>query len=750
MFRNVTSVYNANLTFLEKLEEISSNPWSEVLDDLLMRWIHDLHRPYTMYCQKFTTGFDQWDLVKSNIKLPRVLEAFSEYNPPSIAAIQSSQLANPSLWTLDALFLLPKGRLLYYRKLYNNLLNNTTLSISDHRLLTVALEKLDYLLETLEVRSQVRVGDNASALSSTLPPVTSDLARKPINSPAKSRLAKSNGTHNKLFSDQFGEGNTNTFIANANNITSSHRICLVPLLDSLPFEPISRYLRDGDTPLRIGRFTDRQVDNALATDMLIFKSIVVSRAHAEIWSDNGKVYIKDTKSSCGTFLNYLRLSPAESESIPHELKDGDIVQLAVDYDDGTEVYRPVKFTIEVEHESQAVTNPFNSSSDASLSFNRSCPSDTSSSSDTSFLCNPIAYTDTLASAHSTSNHEEEKNKREEDRQNQNKLRPKENDDQRKSYASPYSESTATEEQTSQESSDASDSLQDLTNQLQGRSNYPITSGGFGDIWKCELVKLNETVQVAVKTIRAFESDNDVLMRKNSRRVRRELKVWERLKHDCILPLLGVADNFGPYPAMICPWVKNGTLTSFLERQQDTLSCQDKFSILNDIALGLQYLHSKSIVHGDLTGSNVLVHGNGRACLADFGLSTMLLEFIGSSYFTTTIRGNIRWAAAELFEVPEDQDEDEISVSLSTECDIYSFGSITLQVLTCKVPYYNVRKDNVVLGQVMKGKKPEPPKESQIAPPRWEFIQRCWLPRASRPSVGEIVAFVASERQALVS
>jgi serine/threonine protein kinase len=75
----------------------------------------------------------------------------------------------------------------------------------------------------------------------------------------------------------------------------------------------------------------------------------------------------------------------------------------------------------------------------------------------------------------------------------------------------------------------------------------------------------------------------------------------------------------------------------------------------------------------------LVHGNGRACLADFGLSTMLLEFIGPSYFTSTIKGNIRWAAAELFEVPEDQDEDEISVSLSTECDIYSFGSITLQV-----------------------------------------------------------------------
>jgi len=63
-------------------------------------------------------------------------------------------------------------------------------------------------------------------------------------------------------------------------------------------------------------------------------------------------------------------------------------------------------------------------------------------------------------------------------------------------------------------------------------------------------------------------------------VRRELKVWGRLKHDCILPLWGVASGFGPYPAMICPWVLNGALTGFLERQQETLSSQNKFSLVS--------------------------------------------------------------------------------------------------------------------------------------------------------------------------
>src|SRR5690349_15630489 len=34
-----------------------------------------------------------------------------------------------------------------------------------------------------------------------------------------------------------------------------------------------------------------------------FDSKVLSRVHAEVWSDAGKVYIRDLKSSNGTFLN---------------------------------------------------------------------------------------------------------------------------------------------------------------------------------------------------------------------------------------------------------------------------------------------------------------------------------------------------------------------------------------------------------------------------------------------------------------
>ncbi|OAX32284.1 kinase-like protein, partial [Rhizopogon vinicolor AM-OR11-026] len=261
---------------------------------------------------------------------------------------------------------------------------------------------------------------------------------------------------------------------------------------------------------------------------------------------------------------------------------------------------------------------------------------------------------------------------------------------------------------------ASDHLQDLTDKIQ-KSAYAIAAGGFGDICRYDLVRPSGIVQVAVKTIRVFESDEgDVTVSPKVKRVRRELKIWIGLKHDCILPLWGVAHKFGPYSAMVCPWIDNRALTGFLERQPDMLSSQDKLSLLNDIALGLQKLYSESVVQGDLTGSN---------CSWSSWVPPIL----------RTPSGAI-WAAAELFE------EVDPHISLSFECDIYSFGSIILQVLTCKVPYCDLKNDTLVLGQIIRGKTPEPSKESQIAPVHWASIQRCWLLRANRSSVGEIVEF----------
>jgi len=58
---------------------------------------------------------------------------------------------------LDGLFLLPHGRLKYYKKLYGRLLKSTAPGRSDHKLLVGAMDKLERLLTTVEGRFDVRL-----------------------------------------------------------------------------------------------------------------------------------------------------------------------------------------------------------------------------------------------------------------------------------------------------------------------------------------------------------------------------------------------------------------------------------------------------------------------------------------------------------------------------------------------------------------------------------------------------------------
>lgn len=81
--------------------------------------------------------------------------------------------------------------------------------------------------------------------------------------------------------------------------------------------------------LRIGRQTNAKTVPTPVNGY--FDSKVLSRQHAEVWADrNGKVWIRDVKSSNGTFVNGVRLSPENRDSEPHELREHDTLELGID------------------------------------------------------------------------------------------------------------------------------------------------------------------------------------------------------------------------------------------------------------------------------------------------------------------------------------------------------------------------------------------------------------------------------------
>ncbi|KAL2754004.1 hypothetical protein ACRALDRAFT_1075927 [Sodiomyces alcalophilus JCM 7366] len=108
---------------------------------------------------------------------------------------------------------------------------------------------------------------------------------------------------------------------------------------SVPFYPES---------MRIGRQTNPKTVPTPANGF--FDSKVLSRQHAEIWADRmGKIYIRDVKSSNGTFVNGTRLSQENRESEPHELQTGDHLELGIDIvneDQKTVVHHKVAAKVE--------------------------------------------------------------------------------------------------------------------------------------------------------------------------------------------------------------------------------------------------------------------------------------------------------------------------------------------------------------------------------------------------------------------
>ncbi len=106
---------------------------------------------------------------------------------------------------------------------------------------------------------------------------------------------------------------------------------------------------------------------------------------------------------------------------------------------------------------------------------------------------------------------------------------------------------------------------------------------------------------------------------------------------------------------------------------------------------MRYLHSENIIHADLKGLsvtftlvgvqlrvtsflqvNILVNNSGRACITDFGISTIWTDrTLGFTHTTGGVIGrSTRWAAPELFEEGQKP---------SRASDIWAFGAVCYEV-----------------------------------------------------------------------
>ncbi|KAG1726825.1 kinase-like domain-containing protein [Suillus lakei] len=273
---------------------------------------------------------------------------------------------------------------------------------------------------------------------------------------------------------------------------------------------------------------------------------------------------------------------------------------------------------------------------------------------------------------------------------------------------------------------------DLSGDVVADTSVPTTSGGIADVWKCTWFKDTGSTKVTVKTFR-IESTSQGELAKTHKRWSQQIHAWAKLEHENILPLYGIVMDFGPIVSVVHPWKENGTLSTYLSCKHATLTVQDKFKLLENIVSGLHYLHSHGLIHGNLSGNNVLVDALGRASLSDPGLSLLVPEVLGMSYFRLSTSGAIRFAAPELF---KKSNRGEVPLP-SISSDSYSLGSIIYLVLSGSLPYSTLKKDS--------DESPRhhlPDSDRSITREQWQFIQGCWsrIPEHRR-STNEALEFV---------
>ena len=159
-----------------------------------------------------------------------------------------------------------------------------------------------------------------------------------------------------------------------------------------------------------------------------------------------------------------------------------------------------------------------------------------------------------------------------------------------------------------------------------------------------------------------------------RRFEQECRFLNDMKHPHVVEYLGTSHDPDSGLLMLLMELMDESLTHFLERSQQPLAFHIEVDLCHDIPQALTYIHSKDIIHRDLSGNNVLLLA-GRAKITDFGMSK-LLDANRRMTSLTMYPGNSVYMPPEALREPP---------VYSKKIDCFSFGVLQIQIMTRQFP-----------------------------------------------------------------
>ncbi len=195
-------------------------------------------------------------------------------------------------------------------------------------------------------------------------------------------------------------------------------------------------------------------------------------------------------------------------------------------------------------------------------------------------------------------------------------------------------------------------------------------GGMAEVYKAYQETLDR--HVAIKLMHSFLADEEDFLS----RFQREARAMAALSHTHIVSVYDFDVQDGTY-YIVMEFVNGGTLKQSLEGMAslgERLPLSQTVQIVLEIADALAYAHSRSMVHRDIKPANIMLDGEGRAILTDFGIAKILS---GPSFTATGAM-----IGTPAYMSPEQglgQPGDERS-------DLYALGVLFFQMATGSLPY----------------------------------------------------------------
>jgi len=179
-----------------------------------------------------------------------------------------------------------------------------------------------------------------------------------------------------------------------------------------------------------------------------------------------------------------------------------------------------------------------------------------------------------------------------------------------------------------------------------------------------------------KTVCLKVIDLDKFERNQIEGLRKEIQIMSLCKHPNLLTVYGSFVHESKL-YIVTPLLSAGSCLNIMKyAYPDGFEETVIATILKQALLGLEYLHKNGLIHRDVKAGNLLMSEEGLVQLADFGVSSSLMETGERKGLRKTFVGTPCWMAPEVME----------QSGYDYKADIWSFGITAIEMATGRAPF----------------------------------------------------------------